>query len=178
MNTLDLTILIPIALGFIFGLFKGFIKELGSLVAIVLGIYGAKYFAPSLSNLLITKFDFSPKTSTPVAYFILFVAIAIILLFVAKAVERFFDSFSLGGINKLLGGIFSALKYALIVSVLLNIFAALDSKISLIKSKTKSESVCYKPALKLAPELWEKTKETKVFPFDDKLNDEKTGQRN
>ena len=41
MNTLDLVILIPIAVGFVFGLFKGLIKELTSLAAIFLGIYAA-----------------------------------------------------------------------------------------------------------------------------------------
>jgi len=34
MNSLDLIIIIPIAAGFIFGLFKGLIKELTSLAAI------------------------------------------------------------------------------------------------------------------------------------------------
>ena len=41
MNTIDFVILIPILIGFVFGLFKGFIKELASLAAIFLGIYGA-----------------------------------------------------------------------------------------------------------------------------------------
>jgi membrane protein required for colicin V production len=158
MNSLDLFLLIPITLGFIFGLFKGLIKELISLVAIIAGIYGAKLFAPLVSEILITTFSFSPTTAHPTAYIILFIAIGIGLLLAANAIDKIFDSLSLGGLNKLLGGIFGALKYALIVSVLLNIFYALDSRFNIVKQQTKENSIAYKPLMKFGPALWEETK--------------------
>lgn len=172
MNTLDLIILIPIVLGFIFGLFKGLIRELASLAAIILGIYGAKLFAPITSSFLIHHLAFSPKTALPISYLILFVVIAIILLLIAKSLDKFFDSIALGGLNKLFGGIFAALKYALIVSILLNIFDALDSKFPIVKAKTKSESIGYKPIISLAPTLWEETKKNKVIDFNQKSTNE------
>ncbi len=158
MNSLDLFLLIPITLGFIFGLFKGLIKELISLVAIIAGIYGAKLFAPLVSEILINTFAFSPATARPTAYIILFIVIGIGLLMAANAIDKIFDSLSLGGLNKLLGGVFGALKYALIVSVLLNIFDALDSRFSIVKYQTKENSIAYKPLLKFGPGLWEETK--------------------
>lgn len=174
MNTLDLIILIPIALGFVFGLFKGLVKELASLAAIVLGVYGAKMFAPALSDFLIAKLSFSNKTSLPIAYLILFVIIVVVLLLLAKTLDKIFDSIALGGLNKLLGGVFASLKYALIVSVLLNIFDALDSRFPIIKPKTKFESIGYKPIMKLAPALWEESKKEKVFDFKEKSTHEET----
>jgi len=158
MNSLDLFLLIPIAVGFIFGLFKGLVKELASLAAIVLGIYGAKLLAPAVSDILITKFDFSSKTAIPMAYLLLFIAIGIAFLLLAKMLDKLFDSISLGGLNKLFGGIFGGLKYALIISVLLNVFDALDSRFSILKSDTKENSIAYDPIIKLAPTLWEGTK--------------------
>jgi membrane protein required for colicin V production len=158
MNSLDLFLLIPITLGFIFGLFKGLIKELISLVAIIAGIFGAKLFAPLVSEILINTFAFSPATARPTAYIILFIAIGIGLLMAANAIDKIFDSLSLGGLNKLLGGIFGALKYALIVSVLLNVFDALDSRFNIIKYQTKENSIAYKPLMKFGPALWEETK--------------------
>src|ERR1035437_1824837 len=158
MNSLDLLLLIPITLGFIFSLFKGLIKELTSLAAIVLGIYGAKLFAPFVSEILITKFDFSPTTAHPIAYIILFIAIGVGLLLAANALDKIFSSLSLGGLNKLLGGILGGLKYALIVSILLNVFDALDSRFSIIKHQTKESSIGYKPLMKFGPTLWDKTK--------------------
>jgi membrane protein required for colicin V production len=162
MNTLDLILLVPIVLGFVFGLFKGLIKELASLAAIVLGIYGAKMLAPVTSAFLVQHLHFSAKTALPFAYLILFVAIAVALLLLAKTLDKIFDSIALSGLNKFLGGLFSALKYALIISVLLNVFDALDTKFTLVKPKTKMESIGYKPLLKFAPALWDKTKTMKT----------------
>jgi len=158
MNSLDLFLLIPIAMGFVFGLFKGLIKELTSLAAIVLGIYGAKLLAPAVSGFLITKFDFSSKTAIPLAYLLLFIAIGIALLLLARMLDKLFDSMSLGGLNKLLGGIFGGLKYALIISVLLNVFDALDSRFNILETETKDNSIAYHPLIKLGPTLWEGTK--------------------
>jgi len=155
MNSLDLYLLIPIALGFIFGLFKGLVKELASLAAIVLGIYGAKLLAPILSNILVQTFEFSPKYAHPLSYLFIFIAIAIMLLILAKMLHKMFESISLGGLNKLFGGVFGAMKYALIISVLLNVFDAVDSRFSILKAETKCNSIAYKPLMKLGPVLWE-----------------------
>jgi len=165
-------------MGFIFGLFKGLVKEVASLAAIVLGIYGAKAFAPSVSGFFIRAFSFSPKTALPFSWLFLFILIAIILIIVAKSLDKFFDSIALGGVNKLLGGFFAAFKYALILSVLLNVFDAIDSRFSLIKPKAKAESIGYQPVLNLAPKLWEKSKETKVFEFKGKSADEEKESQN
>jgi membrane protein required for colicin V production len=158
MHTLDLILLIPIVLGFVFGLFKGLIKELTSLAAILLGIYGAKLFAPPISDFLIHKFAFSTKTALPLSYLFLFLAIAVGLLIVSKMLDKLFDSMSLGGLNKFLGGLFGAIKYALIVSVLLNVFDSLDNHFTIIKPKTKAESIGYKPLLNFGPTLWDMSK--------------------
>jgi len=158
MNKLDIILLSPIAIGFVFGLFKGLIKEITSLAAIVLGIYGAKLLAPFVSGILVNSFHFSAKTALPVSYLLLFIGIAIGLLILAKSLEKIFESMSLGGLNKLFGGIFGALKYALIVSVLLIVFNAIDSRFSIVSKETKENSVVYKPLLKLAPTLWDEAK--------------------
>lgn len=178
MNTLDLIILFPIILGFIFGLFKGLIKELASLAAIVLGIYGARAFAPSVSDFFVHTLAFSSKTALPLAYLFLFILIATILIILAKMLDKFFDSIALGGLNKFIGGLFAAFKYALVVSVLLNIFEAVDSRFPLIKTKSKTESVAYQPALALAPKLWEKGKEAGVFENKTRTTDEKKKDQN
>lgn len=158
MNSLDLFLLIPIALGLIFGLFKGLVKELASLAAIVLGIYGAKLLAPMVSDILVQTFDFSPKTAQPLSYLFVFIAIAIVLLLLAKMLDKMFDTISLGGLNKLFGGVFGALKYAIIISVLLNVFDAIDSRFSILKTETKEKSIAYKPLMRLGPVLWDEAK--------------------
>ena len=112
--------------------------------------------------MLIKSFDFSEKVATPVAYLIIFVIVAVALLMLAGLLDKTFNALALGGLNKFLGGVFGGLKYALIVSVLLNVFNALDSRFSLINVELKQQSLAYKPAMKLAPVLWEESKKLKA----------------
>lgn len=161
MNKLDVLLLTPIAIGFIFGLYKGLIKELTSFAAILLGIWGAKLLSPFVCNLLEEMFYFSPKIALPLAYLCVFVLIVIGLLTLAKVFEKMVDSLSLGGLNKFFGGIFGALKYALLISVLLTLISAVDRQFQLINPSTKENSIVYKPLLEFAPALWDETKKEK-----------------
>lgn len=65
---------------------------------------------------------------------------------------------SLGIINSILGGIVSAIKYILIVSVVLMLIEAIDSKFSLLENDVKEQSMLYKPIKKIAPDLWKEFK--------------------
>ncbi len=158
MNSLDIFILIPIAIGFIFGLFKGFVKEFTSLAAIFLGIYFSKALSPWLSKILIKSWDFSAKIAQPLAYLFVFIAVVILLLMLARTLDKVFESMSLGGLNKLLGAFLGGLKYALILSVLLNVFEVIDSKFNFVEPQTKSESLVYVPLIHLGPKLWDDAK--------------------
>ena len=82
----------------------------------------------------------------------------IALLILAKSLDKLFDSVSLGGLNKFMGGVFGALKYALIISVIINVFDVIDSKFSIVNPETKTSSIVYNPMLKLAPKLWDEAK--------------------
>ncbi len=161
MNSLDLFILVPVAIGFVVGIFKGLIKELISLAAIVLGIYGAKFLSPWFAGILEKALSVSYKIAQPIAFLLLFIVIAVGMLLVAHLLDKLFNAISLDGLNKLMGGVFGALKYALIVSVLLNVFDVLHTKFGIVSNETVQNSVTYKPMLKLAPQLWEEAKKHK-----------------
>ncbi|MDD2995521.1 MAG: CvpA family protein [Paludibacter sp.] len=155
MNSIDISILIIIGAGFVFGLFKGLVRELASLAAIVLGIYGAKLFSSLLVPLVVDMLGVSEKVAQPLSYVVLFIAIAVALLILARTVDKVFDAVSLGGLNKFLGGVFGALKYALIISVLINVFEPLNQKFRFMSEEKQQNSVTYRPLLNLAPDLWD-----------------------
>jgi membrane protein required for colicin V production len=159
MSILDIFIIIPIVLGFVFGLSKGLIKELFGLAAIVLGIFGARLFEPQVSQILLSAFDMQVGTARAVSYLILFVTIAVALLFVANLLDKLFSAIALGGLNKLLGAVFGVLKMTLIVSVLLNVFDVFDQRHKFISEETKTKSFAYKPMLNFAPKMWKETKD-------------------
>ena len=161
MNTIDIVILIPLLLGFVFGLSKGFIREIISLAVIFVGIYGSKWFSPIASSILTGVFSVSETVAKPLSFVVVFIAIALLMMFLARSLDKLVENISLGGLNKLLGGLFGALKYALIISLLLNVFHVLDSKISILNAETKTDSTLYKPMIQLVPQLWEEVKEAK-----------------
>ena len=68
MNVLDIVLIAPVCLGLVFGLFKGLIKELMSLAAIVLGIVGARWFEPQVSPWLCEAFNLQAGVAQAVAY--------------------------------------------------------------------------------------------------------------
>ena len=154
MNSLDIFILIPIVLGFVLGLFRGLVKEIASLAAIVLGIYIAKFFSPTVSQWLIDIFNLSVSIAKPAAYLLLFVAFAVALLIVVRLIDKLLSAIALGGLNKILGAFFGTVKFALIVSVLLNVFSMFDGYFSLLDKEERDTSIIYKPLMKLAPVLW------------------------
>lgn len=155
MSNIDISILIIVGAGFVFGLFKGLVRELASLAAIVLGIYGAKLISSLLVPLVVDMLGVSEKVAQPLSYVVLFIAIAVALLILARTVDKVFDAVSLGGLNKFLGGVFGALKYALIISVLINVFEPLNQKFRFMSEEKQQNSVTYRPLLNLAPDLWD-----------------------
>jgi len=157
MNTFDLFILIPIALGLIFGLFKGFVKEVVSLAAVVLAIIAAEMLSDSIKPLIA---GFSDKMAKTVSYILIFTLTILAALLISRLTDNLLSSISLGWLNSLLGGVFGALKIAIVVSVLMNVYDALDSKFGFANPEKKEASLSYYPILKLAPSLWEEAKKT------------------
>lgn len=171
MNSFDISIMIIIAAGFVFGLFKGLVRELAGLIAIVLGIYGAKIFSALLAPVLCNVFGVMPKVSQPLSYVILFVTIVVLLLLAARIVDKLFEAVSLGSLNKFLGGVFGALKFALIISVLLNVFDALNQNFAFRDTDKQQSSVIYKPLVRMAPELWDEARYLKESKFNERSED-------
>ncbi len=159
MNTIDIIILIPILYGLIRGLFKGLVGEITSLAAVIIGIFCAKIFAPEVSGWFLEIFTMNQQVARVVSYLVIFFTVAICLHLVGKLIEKILSSISLGGVNKVLGALFGAIKLALIVSILLNGFDMLDDTFSIIKPSQKASSVCYEPVRNMSAVAWDKLSE-------------------
>lgn len=167
MNSIDYSILIIIGIGFVFGVFKGLIKELASLAAIFLAIYGANLLSPIAKNILVNSFKINEKTASALAYVIIFFAVVVGLLIISRLLDKMLSSISLGGINKLLGGVFGAIKYALIISVLINIIDPINDLFQLIDPETRKSSITMDPLKEMAPKIWEEAKTIKTTDPDE-----------
>lgn len=107
MNTIDLVFAILLLWAAYRGYTKGFIVQLATLAALLLGILGAVMFSDFTSGLIIKKFDV-PGTWLPIISFaITFLAIVVAVHFLAKALNKLIDAIALGIVNRLLGVLFS-----------------------------------------------------------------------
>lgn len=153
-------ILIDLILGvlLIFGLIKGFLNglfvEVASLLALVLGVYGAINFSYYISDYINPKIPWNEQTMNIVAFSITFIIIVLAITIAGKALTKIADFAFLGMINKLLGGVFGLLKTALILSVLLLILTQNNSFPSLFNNQNNEKSVLYRPIKNLAPSIF------------------------
>ncbi|NEN24778.1 CvpA family protein [Cryomorpha ignava] len=151
---LDLIIAIPILWGMYRGFKRGLIIELCTLMALVLGIYGAAAFGDMAGEYLQAEFNTDPRMSLVLAFSIVFILIVIVVFIFGKVLEGVIKMVALGLVNKLFGLLFGALKFALIVSGLFFILNGFPLTDKLISPKWKQESLLYKPISSIAPKLF------------------------
>ncbi|WP_452220081.1 CvpA family protein [Lacinutrix salivirga] len=168
---------IDIVLGalLLFGLVRGFMKglfvEVASLVALIAGVYGAIHFSYFVADLLQTRTDWDEKTINITAFAITFIIIILVISLAGKALTKLADFAALGILNKLLGGVFGALKIGLILSVLLIVFNKMNTTITFVDEEHIKDSILYEPVKSLAPMIFPDI--IKAATPEDFLNEEK-----
>ena len=119
MNIFDLLILIFLIIGTSIGLYRGFFKELvgtvGLLIAAIVANIVSPYAKPWLGNVI---------TDELVASVLLWVVVFLLMLFVMNKVAwllgKLFTSLSIGWVNRMCGGLFGFIKFALIAALVVS----------------------------------------------------------
>lgn len=152
--------LIDIILGslLLFGLIRGFMKglfvEVASLLALIAGVYGAIHFSNFAAGFLDSKLDWDEKYINIVAFAITFVIIVLAISLAGKALTKLANFAALGILNKLLGGVFGALKIGLILSILLIVFDNMNNTIPFADEEDLEDSILYDPVKGMAPMIF------------------------
>ncbi|WP_299550713.1 CvpA family protein [Seonamhaeicola sp.] len=154
MGVIDIVLGALILFGLIRGLMKGLFVEVASLVALVAGVYGAIHFSNFAADFLMDKVDWEQKYINIVAFAITFVVIVLTIALAGKALTKIADFAALGFINKLLGGVFGALKIAVILSVILIVFDKFNKTIPFAEEDDLNASVLYYPVKSLVPTIF------------------------
>jgi membrane protein required for colicin V production len=154
MNTFDIIIAALLLFGFIRGLFKGLFVEIASLISLIAGVYGAIHFSYFVANFLVNRVSWEEKYITIVSFAITFAIIVLVIALLGKLFTKIADFASLGLLNKLLGGVFGALKIAVILSVVLLVFTKLNNTTPFISEEQQEDSILYEPVKNLAPTLF------------------------
>ena len=151
MNLLDAMLVLPIVLMAISGYNHGFIKELASLAALVLGVYFAVYFSDVVAGFLISNFKISHRYVFILSFLITFIGVVLLVSMIGKMLDNIASLAALGFVNKIFGLVFGLCKGILIMSIFLVIFNMIDTKGHILKDENKKGSLLYQPLFQIAP---------------------------
>lgn len=124
MSVTDIVIVVVAVLAAGWGAWRGFIRQLGSFVAILSGIVACHLFGPRVAAWL--------EMSLVAADIVLFLVVYIAVMLLSSAIHHASKALCLGPIDRLAGGMLGIVKWAIAASLLLNVWLAFDpgSKVS------------------------------------------------
>jgi membrane protein required for colicin V production len=154
MNYIDIIILIILAVAMVRGFINGLVKEVASLAALILGIWGAIRFSSFTAAKLYDYFDMTGKYVGIIAFLVTFALIAIAIHFIGMLVDKLLEAVALGFINKLLGILFGGLKAVLVLSVVFVILDSINARKQFLPKDKIDQSMLYKPISDIAPAIF------------------------
>ena len=152
MSIFDLVVGGILIWGIIKGFRNGFIIELSSLVALVIGIIAAMYLSEFVSTFMSHWWNF--KYTGAIAFLVIFVAIVIGMHFLAVGLTKVVELTALNLVNRIVGALFSAFIFAFIISVFLSVFSFFTWDEKYISNEDRAKSKLFEPASKLAPSIF------------------------
>jgi membrane protein required for colicin V production len=154
MNYIDILIIIVLGFAMVRGFINGLVKEVASLAALIIGIWGAIKFSTFTAEKLYDYFDLTGKYVGLISFLITFGIIVIIIHFIGLLVNKLMEAIALGFINRLLGIVFGLLKSVLIMSVIFVVFNAIDSHRPFLPKEKIEQSMLYNPISDIAPAIF------------------------
>jgi membrane protein required for colicin V production len=167
MNWFDVVILVFIVLGFIEGFRKGLIKELANLVGLILGIWIALKFSTIIMNYCFIQFPglaesskaISPQIVKIIAFVVVFIVVALLIELLGRLLHKVAETIALGGVNKVFGAVFGALKFVVVAGLIIYILNMFNILSDGAKSGFLADSFFYQYIEKIIP-LFEKKEST------------------
>jgi membrane protein required for colicin V production len=156
MSWLDVIILLPILVGLIRGLMRGVIIEFTSILAVILGVVGARMWSATMAAWMIQQFAWQENICFVIAYAVLFLGITLVLNIVARLLSKLFQKINLGWLNRLAGAMFGGAKWGVIMLMLVLCLHRLDTQFQFITPELKEQSIVYQQAAPLSEKAWER----------------------
>tara|TARA_A100001037_G_scaffold58288_1_gene50418 strand:- start:554 stop:1111 length:558 start_codon:yes stop_codon:yes gene_type:complete len=101
----DIVILAVMAISLVFGLFRGLLRELLSLVSWVLAFWIAYRYSANVAEIIDRALQ-NPTLSQAVSAVLVFVIVLVALMVLTSLIAKLFKATGLAGIDRILGGLF------------------------------------------------------------------------
>jgi membrane protein required for colicin V production len=140
MNLIDILVLAVLLAFIIKGFMKGFVREVCSLAGLVMGIWAACKYYPSLSASLRPIIHLPHTISSTISFLLIFLVIGLLFYFLGHFLTIVFRIALLGGVNRVGGVVFGAIQGALLLCMVLHFGTTgpMPSKLKLKLEKSKS----------------------------------------
>ena len=142
---IDLIVIVVLLYAFLKGFSNGLVNELASFLGLLIGAIISYSFSDDLSKIIDDYVEIDEQILNILSFIILFISTSVLFTFAGKSLTKLIKYISLGTINRLLGGIFSSLKFLIIIvsiSMVINYFSELLA-IEIIPSDQKNKSTVY-----------------------------------
>lgn len=164
MNLLDISILIVLAVGFVFGWRKGFIMTFFTFVSFAVGLYFAFHFSDKIAHYFMADKHEGILVAF-LSFVIVFIALVVLIRVVGRLFEKLIEFVWLSVFNKMFGGVFGVLKWGLLASCALLFLQPLDPENKWVPKETKENSVLYPIAIIYAETLVPGIQETLIMGY-------------
>lgn len=149
MSYLDLFFGMAIAWGAYSGFSKGLIKELASILGVIIGVFLAKNYYPYLDIKLKPIFESEAGFISILSAILIFLLTIMVFKIIAKFLTKFLKIIALGLLNRIIGSVFGIFKTVLLLCVLVFIFSNINNVTGLIKAEKLSQSFFYSKVEKI-----------------------------
>lgn len=143
MGTLDIILLLCFIPAIVRGIQKGFIEQVVSIISIFAGAWLAFKFTTPLSEWLTSYITLDAKLLHILSFTVVVMMSVFLLNIIGRLLSKTLSLASLGWINRLAGFLFSIVKAALIVGLLVFVFDNLNTKWNIVDANLLRESVVY-----------------------------------
>jgi len=135
MTVIDYPIIFIVVISALFGIFRGFIRELLAVVSWVLAFYCSSLFSDQLAKIIPFFEDGALKHF--IAYLIIFVVILVVASIIIKLLNKFIKTVGLSFSNILMGSLFGFIRGVLIAFLLIIV----AEKMNLVDQNTINQSL-------------------------------------
>ncbi len=143
MTLFDWIILLFLAFALYKGLKNGFIKEVLSLVGIIVAVSVAILATDPGAEWLAAKIEASIEIARLVTIVGVFILVLILFNLIGKLLTKLIETLLLGPVNRLFGAIFSTLKATVVLSLILFFLLRLDLPFDVPSRDTRENSMLY-----------------------------------
>ena len=154
MNWLDITLLCLAGIGFVKGLFDGVIKQVVSLIALLVGIFFCTKAALWLRGYILALGWFPEQGVTVLSYVAGFLLIVGVIWLAGEILTRVVGATPLSVLNQLAGGVLGLCFMMAFISLLLNGMEMIDKGSVLIPRGAKVESRFYNSVKEIIPTIY------------------------